>query len=788
MARKKKKEELKPIEEAFDYGALITLIVAVVLIVFSIGRMGLFGIITSNAIAMLFGPYGFIILLTVLVLTFIKVFLSRKYKFNYWFYIGFVLLNIATILLGAYLLYSKENELSLSICIEPLKNIVNIAKSDANYMGGALGALLYYLSVMAFEKTGTIIVLVVLFTLAAIMIVPLGVYRTMINATKEQARKLQAARERAQEERRQYELQLQRERERKQQEEEERKLRLAEEMNALYEEKAPTPTKEVHEQTKIEYIKNESEFSKKYFIDDDLAPKKPVVQEENVAHEEEITDNNNSKVVKPRPRRNANYRLPPHSLLAAVSGKPSTINKTSAEVKGKKLIEVLNNFGIETELIDTHIGPSVTKFELRPDSNVKVSRINNISDNIKMELAAKDIRIEAPIPGRNAVGVEIPNAETVMVRMSELVKSVPEKFAKSPLAFTLGKDLLGQPVYCELNKMPHLLIAGATGSGKSVCINTIITSYLLRTNPDDVKMVLIDPKKVEFSPYHDVPHLLWPVITDTSLASTMLKKAVLIMEDRYDKFADVGVRDIKTFNELVKSHNENLKEGDTPMYKLPYIVIIIDELADLMAVAKKDVELSIQRLTQLSRACGMHLIVATQRPSTDVITGLIKSNIPSRISFAVSSSIDSRTILDSVGAEKLLGNGDMLYMPQGENAPIRIQGCYVTDKEIQNITDFCKKQADPEYDDSYFEIVRANEEGSFAFTGEGGNTKDPLYDEVVEYVRESQKASTSLLQRKFGIGYNRSARIIDQLEENGIIGHANGSKPREVFIKKEENS
>ena len=365
------------------------------------------------------------------------------------------------------------------------------------------------------------------------------------------------------------------------------------------------------------------------------------------------------------------------------------------------------------------------------------------------------------------------------------MKDIPEKVISNKLLFTLGKDLMGQPVYCELNRMPHLLIGGATGSGKSVCMNTIITSFLLRTHPDEVKMVLIDPKKVEFSPYHDLPHLLWPVITDSDKAAILLKRLVAIMEERYETFATAQVRDIAGYNEFVERHNKERKEDEAELSKMPYIVVIIDELADLMAVAKNEVQLSIQRFTQLARACGMHMIVATQRPSTDVITGLIKSNIPSRISFAVSSSIDSRTILDCVGADKLLGHGDMLYLPQGDNSPSRIQGAYVSDNEIRKITEFVKAQATPQYDDAYYSLERSND-GSFAFQGEGGDTKDPLYDEIVEYVKESQKASTSLLQRRFGIGYNRSARIIDQLEENGIVGPANGSKPREVLLKKDE--
>ncbi|MBR3251811.1 MAG: DNA translocase FtsK, partial [Erysipelotrichaceae bacterium] len=415
-------------------------------------------------------------------------------------------------------------------------------------------------------------------------------------------------------------------------------------------------------------------------------------------------------------------------------------------------------------------------------------KIMNSSDNIKMELAAKDIRIEAPIPGRSAVGIEIPNVEPVPVRMLDLIRNVPQEKRKLSLLFCLGKDLMGKPVYCDLAKMPHLLIAGATGSGKSVCINSIITSFLLRTNPDDVKLVLVDPKKVEFTPYKDIPHLLWPIIDDPVMASNMLKKVVVIMEERYDAFATVGVRNIDGFNSYVSEYNDNLQSGEEPMNRMPYMVVIIDELADLMAIAGKDVELSIQRITQLARASGIHLIVATQRPSTDVITGLIKSNIPSRISFAVASSIDSRTILDQTGAERLLGNGDMLYYPQGETAPIRMQGVYVTDKEINKITSYVKSQAKPDYEDSYYEFL-TNMNGTTVMSANSVNadSMDSLYDDVVEFVRGQQKASTSLLQRRFGIGYNRAARLIDTLEDRGIIGPANGSKPREVYLKEEDD-
>ena len=467
--------------------------------------------------------------------------------------------------------------------------------------------------------------------------------------------------------------------------------------------------------------------------------------------------------------------LPPRSANAE--------NEAAAKEKGELLINILRNFGIEAELLETHIGPAVTQFEIRPDANVKISRINSLTDNIKMQLAAKDIRIEAPIPGRNAVGVEIPNIKSTPVKMRELIRDLPEKDKTQPLLFFVGKDLLGKTVTCRLDKMPHLLIAGATGSGKSVCMNSIITSLLLRTDPSDVKMLLVDPKKVEFTPYQNIPHLIGPVINDPQKANNALKVIVRIMDERYMIFSKAGVRNIEVYNRKVKEQNgERNPDGSPAPKKMPYIVVIIDELADLMSVAGKEVEQSIQRITQLARAAGIHLIVATQRPSVDVITGIIKANIPSRIAFAVSSGMDSRTILDHVGAERLLGYGDMLYMPIGQNSATRVQGVFISDDEVKRITDFVSAEAVPMYDDS-FVLLEDVENG-----GEGASSvnDDPLFEEVKEYVIEAQKASTSLLQRRFGIGYNRAARMIDVLEQNGIIGPAQGSKPREVYIKKDE--
>lgn len=826
----RKKKEIVP-DDPFNYAGLISFLCVAALIYFSITKTGPVGLFINNLLSYLFGNLYLVLLISLFVCAFINVFLTKKVKFNVWFYIGIGVLNVAVMLLSTVLFYGKVSEFPFTIVSTAFSYIKLLFTADVIFGGGLIGTLLMYFCMSTFDYAGTITILVLLFLIAAILLIPLGVYKVFINGAKDASiNTIHGVKDRVNDmnERRQIKNELNRlELERRTKlanrqriEEEQRRASLQRDIHNIFNENLSIPTMEKEEE-KIEDVKNTSDFSKTYFLDDDIKVEQTSLDVgglesglesggsnlglesdglESGGLESKVDDSTKVKAdielepvlnddeVEPV-HKNKVYHLPPMSLLTNIaSSKASNINKNSAEVKGQKLIEILSNFGIQARLTNTFIGPSVTKFEIVPDENIKVNKISGISDNIKMGLAAKDIRIEAPIPGRSAVGVEIPNAENVMVRMSELTKSEKFKDKSKQLLFTLGKDLMGEPVYCELNKMPHLLVAGATGSGKSVCMNTIIISYLLRSDPKDLKIVLIDPKKVEFTPYHDIPHLLWPVITDSDMASMMLKKAVVIMEERYDAFADAGVRDIKSFNDLVIKHNASVGDGESKMEKMPYIVIIIDELADLMMTAKKEVEASIQRLTQLSRACGIHMIVATQRPSTDVITGLIKSNIPSRISFAVSSSIDSRTILDQTGAEKLLGHGDMLYLPQGESGPIRVQGCFVTDDEIKRITDYCKKQAGPDYDDTYFEIKRNLEGESFSYSSESNNPreKDALYDEVVEYVTQAQKASTSLLQRRFGIGYNRSARIIDELEKNGIIGPSNGSKPREVYKKKDE--
>lgn len=478
------------------------------------------------------------------------------------------------------------------------------------------------------------------------------------------------------------------------------------------------------------------------------------------------------------------YILPSLSLLDnPVLNKKTNSNdftKTSKEM----LENVLSDFGISGKVVAIHIGPAVTQYELVVPNGTKVSKILSINKEIALALAAKDVRIQAPIPGKSTIGIEIPNPQISMVKVKEIL-GADFKGKDGKIVAALGKDIMGTPKVMDIAKTPHLLIAGATGSGKSVCINTILASILMRYRPNEVKLVLVDPKKVELSNYNGVPHLMTPVVTDPKKASIALQKIVGEMERRYDKFEEAGTKNITSYNEMIIKGNKKHPERIDPI--MPYIVVIIDELADLMLVASKEVEDSIMRITQMARAAGIHLIVATQRPSTDVITGVVKSNIPSRISFAVSSNIDSRTILDMSGAEKLLGKGDMLYLPMGENVPIRIQGCYISDEEIKRIIDYCVSAQKAKYDDTLFNSNIPDE--SYGKNNETEEYDDPMYNEVVEFAIQTGKISASLLQRRFRFGYNRAARIVDLLEERGIIGPATGtSKPREVLVKLKEDA
>ncbi|MCI8491056.1 MAG: DNA translocase FtsK [Lachnospiraceae bacterium] len=494
-----------------------------------------------------------------------------------------------------------------------------------------------------------------------------------------------------------------------------------------------------------------------------------------------------SEEIVPDFSRKPEYYVPPVSLLKPGDSKATGDSKTHLRATANKLQQTLKNFGVNVTITNISSGPSVTRYEIQPELGVKVSKIVNLTDDIKLNLAAADIRMEAPIPGKAAIGIEIPNKENVTVMFRDLIESEEFKQNASAIAFAAGKDIAGQVIVADIAKMPHLLIAGATGSGKSVCINTIIMSILYKAHPDDVKLIMVDPKVVELSVYNGIPHLMIPVVTDPKKAAGALNWAVAEMDDRYHRFADYGVRDLKGYN--AKLESVSALEGEEKPEKLPQIVIIVDELADLMMVASHEVENSICRLAQLARAAGIHLIIATQRPSVNVITGLIKANMPSRVAFAVTSGVDSRTILDMVGAEKLLGKGDMLFFPQGYQKPLRVQGAFVSDKEVSDVVEFLKQNnGSVQYNASVQEKMEQAENSTVSISdgAQASDDRDALFWDVGRFLIESEKGSIGAIQRKFKVGFNRAARIMDQLAEVGLVGPEEGTKPRKVLMSLEE--
>ncbi|MGG0643711.1 DNA translocase FtsK [Sporosarcina gallistercoris] len=473
---------------------------------------------------------------------------------------------------------------------------------------------------------------------------------------------------------------------------------------------------------------------------------------------------------------NESYQLPSFNLLKQPPENDQSGEYNAIQANAQKLERTFHSFGVKARVTQVHLGPAVTKYEVLPDTGVKVSRIVSLADDIALALAASGIRIEAPIPGKSAVGIEVPNTSVAVVSLREVLEAKENNRPDSKLLIALGRDVTGEAMLSELNKMPHVLIAGATGSGKSVCVNGIIISIIMRAKPHEVKMMMIDPKMVELNVYNGIPHLLAPVVTDPRKAAQALKKVVSEMERRYELFSHTGTRNIEGYNTHINTWNE---ENEEKHPRMPYIVVIVDELADLMMVASNEVEDAITRLAQMARAAGIHLIIATQRPSVDVITGIIKANIPSRIAFAVSSAIDSRTILDSGGAEKLLGRGDMLFLPAGASKPTRVQGAFVSDREVEAVVDFVIQQQKAQYQEEMIptEIEDVHQD----------DETDELYDDAVQLVVEMQTASVSLLQRRFRVGYSRAARIVDQMEMRGVVGPPEGSKPRQVLLGKDSS-
>lgn len=740
MAKKKQKKE----KEKFEYGNEI---IGVILILFSIigmlgyGRAGNF--IRSFAV-FLVGVAYFPLLLIFLILGVYLIVKRNTPKMISRTSFGVYLIIIALLTL-LHMEYTSKVE-GVNVITETFKTVMLSFKSIdviKNCGGGMAGAILSYVFNWAFAD-GVIIVIITLVILGMILILNKSLFETI---------------------------------------------------SSFFAKIKPKRDKTKNSSIKIEQEEEKSEEipDKRIVISsiDELTNKKEEVVDEDIPIKKNDDKNSDNALINANVNReeqevvkNTSYKLPSINMLKTIKNINSKENEINAKNSIQKLEEILKVFEISGKIVQVNIGPTVTQYELDLKAGTKVNKLLGIQREIALAMAAKDVRIQAPIPGKNTIGIELPNKVNASVSFKEVLSNMPEVNEKTLLAVGLGKDIMGKVKWCEINATPHLLVAGSTGSGKSVCINCIIASILMRTKPDQVKLVLVDPKKVEFSMYNGVPHLLSPVVTDAKKASIALKNIVGEMERRYELLEHTKNKNITSYNKFCETHTE--------YQKLPYIVVIIDELADLMLVAAKEVEDSIMRITQMARAAGIHLIVATQRPSTDIITGVVKANIPSRISFAVSSQIDSRTILDMGGAEKLLGKGDMLFLPMGESIPMRVQGAYVSEEELQKLVDYTISQQKAVYDET-LTIDKSEGSGSKSVPDDDGYASaeeydDPIYNEVVDFAVSTGKISASLIQRKFRLGYNRAARIIDLLEERGIIGPQNGSKPREVLVKLEKPS
>ncbi len=755
MAKKKTRKNSKKKESYFMdlYGILLMLIAII-----GIGKYGPVGRFIASFAVFLVGNLYFFLLLFILVMGGYLIIYRKNINFFSSKMLGFYLflIGILVFLHQNYVLESVQVSKIFSATVDNIMSAVtrimeskiSVGVFDAslsNTGGGILGAIFSTLFYKLFEKDGTDIVVWVLLVSGFMIFTGMSIFNIVRNIA------------------------------------EKTKDMIPEKEEKLKKEKAK-------DKSKIEPVSINDVDSKLKIVDhNDVDKDKLVVHDISQITKvtPEVVNEEAPKVEKVET--NKQYKLPPIELLDAPKNKKNNTDHQVIEKNIEILEKVLKDFGIIGRVVEVNIGPTVTQYEMELNSGTKVSKLLSINKEISLALAKKDVRIQAPIPGKSTVGIEMPNDHAQSVSLRETIEGMPKNTNNSLLAVALGKDIMGKVKYCEIDKTPHLLVAGATGSGKSVCINGIIISILMKARPDEVKLVMVDPKKVELGIYNGIPHLLTPVVTDPRKASIALKRAVSEMERRYDLFEELGTKNITSYNKLIEEKNKKLPD-DEKYNKMPYIVVIVDELADLMLVAGKEVEDSIMRITQMARAAGIHLIVATQRPSTDVITGLIKANIPSRISFAVSSSIDSRTILDMTGAEKLLGKGDMLFLPMGESAPDRIQGSFVSEEEIKKVVDYTISQQKAQFDSNFMDLDSVDhEKKNNPISDDKEEYDDPLYNEIVEFVVTTGKASASLLQRKFKLGYNRAARIIDLLEERGIIGPQNGSKPREVLIKLEKD-
>ena len=736
MAKKKKRKEEKKTNN--EYRNFFIGIVLIILSIIGFGAYGPVGKIIKAFSIFLCGTWYAIFLLALLAVGIYMMLKRECVKFYTFKLIGLYILIISVLMLSHTQFLSQNNLDAKAVLSETVNNFLASTQVLADAQGGGIiGALFSLLFMSMFDIKGTRIVIVALIVCGIVMFTGMSIFdivKKLSNKAKDGLHKVKED--------------LHKEKPKKDKKEPDNKIVVSSMDELIHSSDEKEETNEVI--------------------------KEPVIEEKTNMEANRLLDAIDS----------IGYIHPPITLLNKGQKSNDKDNTTLIKNNIPILEQVFHDFNIDAKVVAANIGPAVTQYEMEVKAGTKVSKILSINREIALALGAKDVRIQAPIPGKRTIGVEIPNKSIAMVTVREILEKVPKEKENSKLLVVLGKSIMGSPVFCEINKTPHLLVAGSTGSGKSVCINSIIISILMRTKPDDVKLVLVDPKKVELSMYNGVPHLLAPVVTDAKKANIALKKIVVEMENRYDTFSENGVKNIEGYNNMVEKKNANLPDSEK-LRKMPFIVVIIDELADLMLVAAKEVEDSIMRITQMARAAGIHLIVATQRPSTDVITGVVKANIPSRISFAVSSQIDSRTILDMGGAEKLLGKGDMLFLPMGENTPLRIQGTFISEDEINAVVNHTIAQQKARYDETL--TMDDEEMHATTMTDSKDDYDEPLYKDIVEFVVTQGKASASLLQRRFRLGYNRAARAIDLLEERGIIGPNNGSKPREVLVKVENN-
>ena len=749
----KKKQKKKENNSGFKYPIEIKGIIFIVIAI--IGFLGfkanILGTIIKGFAMFLMGSFDFIVLLIMLISGFYMLVKRENPKYFSSRMIGIYIFLIGLLSL-AHLNYLDTNCSFFDTMKSTIDEVIKCINTKVSFAGGGvIGAFFISIFYYLLGKMGSIIVISVLMLIGVILVSDLSISDAISKIREKLKRKKEATNEEDDE----YD-------------------------NEEYEEDYDEETGEVIE--KKSKRKAEKEKIK-------LAKAKRLSYIEEDEEEEEVITKKQEEKKEETPASNKylNYVLPDLSILDAGDNNSKKKGQAKNEAmildNAKRLDGVLRDFGITAKVKTAHVGPSITQYELEVKSGTKISKIKALSSEIALALAATDVRIQAPIPGKSTVGVELPNKISTGVSFYEMMQELLKENSDNKLRVALGKDIMGQPIFMDINKTPHLLIAGSTGSGKSVCVNCIISSILMRAKPDEVKLIMVDPKKVELTMYNCIPHLLMPVITDPKKASAALQKVVDEMEKRYELFSDSKTKNIEGYNAKLRAQNELLPvESQKPL--LPYIVVLIDELADLMLVASKEVEQSIMRITQMARAAGIHLIVATQRPSTDVITGVVKANIPSRISFAVSSQIDSRTILDHPGAEKLLGKGDMLYAPMGATSPTRIQGAFISEEDVEKIANKTIEQQKAVYDENFMKLDEVG--GKTSIDKDDVDNDDPLYNDIVEFVISTRKASASLLQRRFKLGYNRAARIIDLLEERGIIGPANGSKPREVLVDNDE--